>query len=130
MIRMQDDDGNNELVKITGVFKDLPANTHLKFDILFSYKTLFGRYDGTIAPVSVMIWRGGERICTHLLKCRPGTDPRALEKKFPADSWRQHNPEAKERNQRDILSLQPHERYTPYITIFPKRRRQTVTPES
>ena len=25
MIRMQDDDGNNELVKITGVFEDLPA---------------------------------------------------------------------------------------------------------
>ena len=47
MIRMQDDDGNNELVKVTGVFKDLPANTHLKFDILFSYKTLFGRYNGT-----------------------------------------------------------------------------------
>ena len=40
------------------------------------------------------------------IKVRPGTDPRALEKKFPA-IVEQHNPEAKERNQRDILSLQP-----------------------
>ncbi|HEY3430243.1 MAG TPA: ABC transporter permease, partial [Cyclobacteriaceae bacterium] len=48
MLRLQDDDYNNELVKITGVFRDLPANTHLKFDILFSYETLYGR--GERAP--------------------------------------------------------------------------------
>ena len=106
MIRMQDDDGNNELVKITGVFKDLPANTHLKFDILFSYKTLFGRYDGTDRArerYDLAWWR---KDMYTFIKVRPGTDPRALEKKFPA-IVEQHNPEAKERNQRDILSLQP-----------------------
>jgi putative ABC transport system permease protein len=27
MLRLQDDDYNNELVKVTGVFRDLPANT-------------------------------------------------------------------------------------------------------
>ena len=45
MLGLQDDDYNNELVKIAGVFRDLPANTHLKFDILFSYETLYGRGD-------------------------------------------------------------------------------------
>ena len=40
---------NDELVKVTGVFKDLPPNTHLKFDVLFSYKTLYAR--GDWAPV-------------------------------------------------------------------------------
>ena len=106
MIRMQDDDGNNELVKITGVFKDLPANTHLKFDILFSYKTLFGRYNGTDRArdrYDLAWWR---KDMYTFIKVRPGTDPKVLEKKFPA-IVEKHNPEAKERNQRDILSLQP-----------------------
>ena len=39
-LHLQDDDFNNELVKVTGVFKDLPANTHLKFDVLFYVKNL------------------------------------------------------------------------------------------
>lgn len=30
---------NNEVYVITGVFEDYPANSHLKFDILFSYST-------------------------------------------------------------------------------------------
>lgn len=45
VLHMKDDDFNDEQVRITGVFQDLPPNTHLKFDVLFSYKTLFGRGD-------------------------------------------------------------------------------------
>jgi putative ABC transport system permease protein len=50
-LHMQDDDHNNELVKITGVVKKVPANTHLKFDILFSYKTLFTRQNNPPADL-------------------------------------------------------------------------------
>ena len=44
---LQDDDFVNlNRPKVTGIFKDLPANTHLKFDILFSYKTLSPEVNG------------------------------------------------------------------------------------
>ena len=45
MLRLQDDDFNNELCKVTGVVKEAPMNTHLKFDVLISYKTLYARGD-------------------------------------------------------------------------------------
>jgi putative ABC transport system permease protein len=35
-LRLRDDDFVDESVKVTGVFKELPVNTHLKFDVLFS----------------------------------------------------------------------------------------------
>ncbi|HYG02572.1 MAG TPA: ABC transporter permease [Chryseosolibacter sp.] len=101
-LRLQDDDYNNELVKITGVFKDLPENTHLKFDILFSYKTLFGRFEQ--APLRYdQSWRRKDMYT--FIRLRPGTDARQLESKFAA-IVDQYNPAAKERNQRDILALQ------------------------
>src|SRR5258708_4525058 len=37
MLHMHDDDSNDQLPKVPGVFKDLPAKTHLKFDFPFSY---------------------------------------------------------------------------------------------
>ncbi len=106
MIRMQDDDQNNELVKVTGVFKDLPPNTHLKFDVLFSYKTLFARSEGPDQArerYDLAWWR---KDMYTFLKVRPGTDPKMLEAKFP-EVVEKHNPKLKEGNQRDTLYLQP-----------------------
>ena len=103
MLRMQDDDFNNELVKVTGVFKDLPPNTHLKFDILFSYKTLLGR--GEWAPNRYhQSWQRKDMYT--FISVQPGTDAKSLEKKFGA-IVEKYNPALKERNQHDILSLQP-----------------------
>jgi putative ABC transport system permease protein len=103
MLRLQDDDFNNELVKITGVFKDLPANTHLKFDILFSYETLYGR--GDWAPNRYNLsWQRKDMYT--FVQVRPGTDVIALEKKFP-EIISKYNPSLKERNQNDVLKLQP-----------------------
>lgn len=102
-IRLQDDDYNNELVKVTGVFKDLPRNTHLKFDVLFSYKTLFSRGEYAI-PRYDQSWERKDMYT--FIKIRPGTDTEELEKKFP-EIVAKYSPVQNERNQRDILALQP-----------------------
>lgn len=102
-LRMEDDDHNNELVKVTGVFKDLPLNTHLKFDVLFSYKTLLARGDYGI-PRYDQSWERKDMYT--FIKVRPGTNPKELEKKFPPIVTK-YSPVQKERNQLDILGLQP-----------------------
>ncbi|MFZ6011076.1 MAG: ABC transporter permease [Bacteroidota bacterium] len=103
MLRLQDDDFNNELVKVTGVFKDLPRNTHLKFDILFSYETLFTRFER--APFRYdQTWQRKDMYT--FIQVRPGTDQRVLESKFPGIVAKS-NPELKARNQSDVLLLQP-----------------------
>ena len=102
MLRLQDDDYNNELVKITGVFRDLPANTHLKFDILFSYETLYGR--GDWAPNRYNLSWGRKDMYTFI-QVRQGTNLQALEAKFPA-IIEKYNPALKDRNQKDVLGLQ------------------------
>lgn len=102
-LRLQDDDYNNELIKVTGVFKDLPDNTHLNFDILFSYKTLFGRGEGATARYE-QSWQRKDMYT--FIKVQSGTNPRELEKQFPPIIDK-YNPAAKERNQLDVLALQP-----------------------
>lgn len=103
MIRMQDDDYNNELVKVTGVLKDLPRNTHLKFDVLFSYRTLSARGERAVQRYEHS-WQRKDMYTFVML--RPGADPGALERKLP-EMVAKYNPELIERNQQDILSLQP-----------------------
>ena len=70
--------------KITGICKDVPANSHLQFDLLASYITLYtqkypykqAEYDFTDSD----FW--------HYLQLKPGTDYKALEAKFAAFSQR------------------------------------------
>lgn len=60
---------------VTGVFRDVPENSHVKFDMLVSFLTVgpqFG-YD---------IWGWPEFY--NYVQLAPGTDPRTLEAKFPA----------------------------------------------
>lgn len=102
-LRLQDDDRNNELVKITAVFKDLPENTHLKFDILFSYETLYSRGDWAINRYNNS-W--ARKDMYTFISVQPGTDPKILEGKFPAlvDKYK---PDNKQKNIHEILTLQP-----------------------
>lgn len=102
-LHLQDDDFNDELVTVTGVFKDLPSNTHLKFDVLFSYKTLYGRFEQ--APERYgQSWRRKDMYT--FIRVEPGTDPQVLQAKFPA-IVEQHKPDLKEQNRKDLLGLQP-----------------------
>jgi putative ABC transport system permease protein len=61
--------------KVTGVFRDIPENSHLKFNMLFSFSTFgtFLDHDTWIFP----------EFYTYVLLA-PGADPRKVEKKFPA----------------------------------------------
>ena len=101
-LHMKDDDFNDELVTVTGVFKDLPPNTHLKFDILFSYKTLFSR--GDWAPKRYDQSWSREDMYTFV-QLRPGIDPKNVEAKLPA-IINKYKPELKESKETQVLSLQ------------------------
>lgn len=100
---MQDDDANYELVTVTGVFKNLPANTHLKFDILFSYKTLYTRGGHAIERYDKS-W--GRKDMYTFVKLRAGTDRENLEAKLPAlvDKYK---PGLKQSLEKNVLHLQP-----------------------
>lgn len=71
----------DELYQVSGVFKDLPANTHFEFDVLLSFKTLENASDGDAASSF-----GWNAFPTYL-KLSPGTDFKMLEAKFP--EWTQ-----------------------------------------
>mgnify|MGYP005666356841 CR=1 FL=1 len=100
---MQDDDFNNELVEVTGVFKNLPANTHLKFDVLFSYRTLFGRFER--APQRYdQSWQRKDMYT--FVKLREGADPETIEAALPG-LVNKYSPKLAENNRKDVLALQP-----------------------
>ncbi|MEJ0055264.1 MAG: ABC transporter permease [Bacteroidota bacterium] len=67
-----------ELYEVTGVFKDVPENSHIKFDLLLSYETLNKRTDNR----SETHWGWYDFYTFVLLK--PGTDVDQLQKKWDA----------------------------------------------
>ena len=103
MLQMNDDDGADELVKVTGVFKDLPENTHMKFDVLFSYKTLYARGDWARGRYDEG-WRRKDMYT--FVKLAPNVDPNIVESKIPA-LVAKYKPQNKESNTEETLSLQP-----------------------
>ncbi|MGD8777488.1 MAG: ABC transporter permease [Ignavibacteria bacterium] len=63
--------------KIKAVFEDVPQNSHVKFNILISYKTL-------IAQESQAEYYWGWNAFNTYILLAPGTNPKTLEAKFPA----------------------------------------------
>ena len=102
-LHLRDDDFVDELVKVTAVFKELPVNTHLKFDVLFSYNSLYPRGDWAVQRYRLG-WRRKDMYTFVQLK--PGTDPKKTEAKFPAIVAK-YKPELKESTQKQVLGLQP-----------------------
>ena len=102
-LRLRDDDFTDELVKVTGVFKDLPSNTHLKFDVLFSYNSLYARGDWAIQRYREG-WRRKDMYT--FIQLQPGTDPKKTEAKLSAIVAK-YKPELKESQQKQLLGLQP-----------------------
>jgi putative ABC transport system permease protein len=102
-LHLQDDDFTDELAKVTGVFKDLPANTHLKFDVLFSYSTLFQRGDWAITRYKTG-WRRKDMYT--FIQLRPGTDPKTVEAKLPG-IINKYKPELAGAGHKEVLAMQP-----------------------
>lgn len=80
---LETDDQPSGLYKVTAVIRDMPENSHFRYDFLFSMDNVdygFGNYLS-------------HNFATYLL-FKPGTDTRAFEKKFPEYINRYVLPEA------------------------------------
>lgn len=102
---MTDDDRNKELCKITGVFRDIPENSHLKFNVLISYPTLYQRNDG----LRRFEHDWNKKDFYTYVELRPGTDPKKLAAKLSSFIQR-HIPDESGRGEESRLSLQPLEK--------------------
>jgi putative ABC transport system permease protein len=89
-----------QLCKVTGVFKNLPSNTHFDFNVLVSFETLSQMSNGQ-AKSSF----GWSAFPTYLL-LSPEADYRALEAKFPEFAERKYS-RLIERGVKPELYLQP-----------------------
>ncbi len=94
-------------MEVTGVFKDYPANSHIRFTVLISYQSQkTGNYDKAVDVMETSF--GWTDFYTYLL-LRKGTNQQQLAAKIPAFIDRHYNdlPENKSRGDRFSLSLMP-----------------------
>lgn len=68
---------NNSVNTVAGVFKDIPDNSHLDFEVLLSMKT-----NSQYWTVDQSWWVGRDSYIGYV-KLRPGTDPVEVEAKLP-----------------------------------------------
>ena len=94
-------------LKVTGVFKDVPENSHLKFDMLTSFEifrsTLFKALGPGYSLDNTWIW---PEFYTYV-QLVPGTDPKKVEAKFPAFAIRHLGDEMKKLHYSSQFHLQP-----------------------
>ena len=87
---------------ITGVMKDIPANSQIQADLfvsMSSYQQIYGR------PTTDSEWTNHNNFTYLLLK--PHTNAKSLEAKFPAFMERHHGEQARALQMQDYLSLEP-----------------------
>lgn len=90
-----------ELMEVTGVFKDVPENSHIKFDFLVSYETINARTDGQ----SATSWGWYDFYSFVLLK--PGTDVKALQAKWDQYVYKTRHEQWKKFNQKQEFIFRP-----------------------
>ena len=89
---------NQAPLKVTGVFKDVPENSHIKFDMLVSFSSLpANRVEGN--------WTWPEFYDYVMLA--PGADPKKVEARFPAFINKHLGPVLKAYNFQAYFHLQP-----------------------
>lgn len=97
-------DGDDR-VEIVAVAKDVPDNSHIKFDILISYETLNNQTrndDGNSASETAWGWYDFN---TYVL-LQPGTDPEDFDARFRDFLWEERGERFKERNYHNDFPLQ------------------------
>lgn len=85
-------------MKVTGVFKNIPENSHIKFDMLISFETVGHDWGFTE-------WTWPEFY--NYVVLAPGTDIKKLEAKFPAFIEKYLGAKMRELNFRSSFHLQP-----------------------
>jgi putative ABC transport system permease protein len=110
MLHMHDDDENDEVVRVTGVLEMVPKNTHLKFDVLFSYKTLLnrGRQDRPgYAKAMLNRFEGWSRNDMYTyIHIAPGADPASIEAQLPG-LVKRFRRDSEAAGDKTVLHLQP-----------------------
>ena len=86
--------------EITGVFEDMPANTHMKVDALMSFSSLNKLWND---PITSWMWDG---FLTYIVLDEK-TDPKTFESKLPAFVQKQAGEELKRYNADMVFHLQP-----------------------
>ncbi|MBN1792045.1 MAG: ABC transporter permease [Bacteroidales bacterium] len=93
---------NGEVVfRITGVFRDIPENTHLKYNILISWPT----YANWRGPDIETAWNW-DGFYTYI-RLREGTDIEEFEKKMNEFTDKQTEEHTRQYDQHAVYSLQP-----------------------
>lgn len=87
--------------EVRGIFQDIPVNSHIKFDFMFSYQTL----NKETQNQSETNW-GWYDFNTYVL-LQPGTDVEALQAKWDAHLDRTRGEEWRKRNSRQEFLLKP-----------------------
>jgi putative ABC transport system permease protein len=91
---------NQVPVKVTGIAKDVPANSQFKFDVLYSISSLEKRFPGRLEQ-----W-GNFGNFTYLLLAK-GANPAQLQSKFPAFLKRHISEDNRKQGQDYALYLKP-----------------------
>jgi len=90
----------NEDYVVKGVLEDVPANSHIRFNILLNYE----KYIQLNSPANTS-W-GWSDFYTYVL-LKPGTDAKVLEAKFPAFTEKYMGTDMKQRDYENFFYLQP-----------------------
>jgi putative ABC transport system permease protein len=93
--------GNELTLEVTGVFQDVPENSHIKFDFLISYETL----NALTKNESETSWNWYDFYSFVLLK--PGTDVKVLQAKWDAYLSKTRSESWTKTNQKQEFILQP-----------------------
>lgn len=87
--------------EVTGVFADVPDNSHIKFDFMISFQTLVN----LAGPSAETAW-GWYDFNTYVL-LKPGTDVKALQSKWDNYVYNARHEDWEKRNQKQEFILQP-----------------------
>jgi putative ABC transport system permease protein len=93
--------GDAKPAKVTGIMKDIPENSHIQADMLVSMSTLTKVFN----PDLDNQW--GNYGASAYLLLKKGTDPKALEKQFPAFLEKRNGDEMKKIQMYPTLFLEP-----------------------
>jgi putative ABC transport system permease protein len=93
--------GDGSPAKVTGVMKDIPENSQIKGDIVLSMSTITREWNKNLDN------QFGNYGAQAYLLLKPGTDPKAFEKKLPGFLERRNGKEMKESQMYATLYLEP-----------------------